>query len=52
MSLFEASYGRKCNMPISWDNRVGISVIGKVLLEELEENMVNIGKYLKASEEM
>jgi hypothetical protein len=51
MNPFEVFYGRKCNMPVSWDNRVDKVVIGLDLLKEMEENMVKIKKNLKAYQE-
>jgi len=44
MSPFEALYGRKCNMPVSWDNPVDIFIIGLELLREIEEQMVRLGR--------
>jgi hypothetical protein len=37
MSPFEALYGRKCNMPMSWDNPTDRVVVGLDLLKEMEE---------------
>jgi hypothetical protein len=49
MSLFEASYGRKCNTPVSWDNPTNRVVIGPKLLREMEGKMVKIRKSLKVA---
>jgi hypothetical protein len=35
--LFEALYGRKCNMLVSWDNPVDKAIIGPELLKDMEE---------------
>jgi hypothetical protein len=51
MSPFEALYGRKCNMLVSWDNPVDKVVVGPELLKEMEEHMVNIKKNLKAAQD-
>ena len=34
-SPFEIMYGRKCNTPISWSNRVDRLVLGPELLKEM-----------------
>jgi hypothetical protein len=49
MSPFEALYGRRCNMLVSWDNPIDHVVVGPELLQEMEEQMVKIGKNLKDS---
>ena len=43
MSPFEALYGRKCNMPISWDNPTDHAIVGPYLLQEMEEKLEKIG---------
>jgi hypothetical protein len=42
MSLFEALYGRKCNMLVIWDNPTNKFVIGPDLLKDMEEKMDKI----------
>jgi hypothetical protein len=51
MSLFEALYGKKCNMPVIWDNPKDIGIVGPYLLKEMEEKMEKIKKNLKASQD-
>jgi hypothetical protein len=41
---FEALYGRKCNILVSWHNLVYIAVVGPKLLKEMEEKMTKIKK--------
>jgi hypothetical protein len=36
MSPFEALYGRKCNIPINWDNLVDWITLGPDMLKEME----------------
>jgi hypothetical protein len=49
MSPFESLYGRKCNMPVSWDNPIDHAVVGPDFLWEMEAKMVKIRKNLKDS---
>jgi hypothetical protein len=49
MIPFEYLYGRKCNIPIIWDNLAGIAVIWPELLKEMEEKMEKITHNLKAT---
>jgi hypothetical protein len=51
MSPFEALYGRKCNMPVNWDNPSDHAVVEPDLLWEMEEKMLNILKNLKAAQD-
>jgi hypothetical protein len=51
MSPFEALYGRKCNTPVSWDNRDDRAVVGPELRKEMEDQMIKIKKNLKASQD-
>jgi hypothetical protein len=51
MNPFEALYGKKCNTPVSWDNLVNRVMVGLELLKEMEEQMVNIRKNLKVSQD-
>jgi len=46
-SSFEAIYGRKYSTLLSWDNLVGIMVIGEELLKDMGEKMEKIKKNLK-----
>jgi len=36
MSPFEVLYGRKCNIPITWDNLVDMIMLGNYMLKDLE----------------
>jgi hypothetical protein len=47
MSPFEALYARKCNTLVSWDNPADHVVVGPYFLQEMEEEMVRIGKNIK-----
>jgi hypothetical protein len=49
MSPFEALYGRKCNMPIRWDNPTDRSINDMELLREMEVLMVRINQNLKTA---
>jgi len=51
MNPFEALYDRKCNTPVSWDKPVDREVVGPYFLKEMEEQMLNIKKNLKASQD-
>jgi hypothetical protein len=51
MSPFEALYGRRCNTPVSLDNRANCAVVGPNLLREMEEQMVKIKHNLKVFED-
>jgi hypothetical protein len=49
MSPFEVLYGRKCNIPVNWDNPANKGVVGKDLLKEMEEQVAKIKKNLKVA---
>jgi hypothetical protein len=51
MIPFEALYGRKCNIPVNWDNPADRVVIESESLKEMEEQMVNIGNNLKDAQD-
>jgi hypothetical protein len=39
---FEELYGRKCSMPVSWDNPIDHAMVGPDMIWEMEEKMVKI----------
>jgi hypothetical protein len=47
MSPFEVLYGKKCRVPISWNNPVDKITLGPKLLKEMEHAMINIRQNLK-----
>ena len=47
MTPFEALYGHKCHIPISWDRMENRIMIGPEMLKEMEEQMVMICSRLK-----
>ena len=47
MSPFEALYGRRCKMSISWDNTVDRVIVGSEMLKDMEEQVVKIRQNLK-----
>jgi hypothetical protein len=51
MSPFEALYGRKFNTPVNWDNATDRVVLGPEFPKDMEDQMVNIKKNLKASQD-
>jgi hypothetical protein len=51
MAPFEALYGRKCNIPISWDNPVDRVTLGPEMLMELEQQMTQIKKNMKVAQD-
>jgi hypothetical protein len=51
MSPLESLYGRKCSMPIIWDNPTDHAVVGPHLLREMEEKMVKIKHNLKVPQD-
>ena len=51
MSLYEALYGRRCRIPVTWDNLVNRIVLGPELLKEMEQEVVKIRQNLKAAQE-
>jgi hypothetical protein len=52
ISPFEALYGRQCKIPINWSNPVGRITIGPDMLEEIEQQMIQIKKNLKISQDI
>jgi hypothetical protein len=51
MSPFEALYGRKCNIPINWDNPVEKITLGPDMLMELEQKITQIKKNMKVAQD-
>jgi hypothetical protein len=51
MSPFEALYGRKFIVPISWDNPMKNFTFGQDLLREMEQELIRIRNNLKASQD-
>jgi hypothetical protein len=51
MSPFEVLYGRKCRVPISWDNPVDKITLGPELLKEMEQAMIKIRQNLKVAQD-
>jgi hypothetical protein len=51
MSPFEALYGRKCRIPISWDNLVDRITLGPEMLKEMEQEVVRIKKNMKVAQD-
>ena len=51
MSLYEAFYGRRCRTTVTWDNPVNRVVLGLELLKEMEQEVVNIRKNMKAAQD-
>jgi hypothetical protein len=51
MAPFEALYGRKCNIPISWDNPVDRVTLGPEMLMELEQQMTQIKRNMKVAQD-
>jgi hypothetical protein len=49
MSPFEALYGRKCDIPVIWDNPADRVVLGLELLKDTEDQMVKIKQNLRAA---
>jgi hypothetical protein len=52
MSPFEALYGRRCNIVVSWDNSADREVVGPDLLKEMEEQTLKIKQNLKVAQDM
>jgi hypothetical protein len=48
---FEALYGRKCNIPINWINPVDRVTIGPDMVKEMEQQVIQIRKNLKISQD-
>jgi hypothetical protein len=51
MNPFEALYGRKCNILVSWNNSTDKVVHEIELFKEMEEHMVKIKQNLKATQD-
>jgi hypothetical protein len=51
MSPFEALYGKKCNIPVRWDNPADRVVLGPDLLKEMEDQAIKIKHNLKAAQD-
>jgi hypothetical protein len=51
MSPFEELYGRKCNIPINWDNLVEWITLGPDMLTEMELEIENIKQNLKVAQD-
>ena len=51
MRPYEALYGRRCRTLVTWDNLVNRVVIGPELHKEMEQDVVNIRKNLKAAQD-
>jgi len=49
MSLFEALYGKCCNIPINWSDLVNRVLIGPNMLENMGHEMKVINKNFKAA---
>jgi hypothetical protein len=47
MNSFEVLYGKKCRVPISWDNLVDRITLGPKLSKEMEQEMIKIRNNLK-----
>ena len=48
---FEVLYGRECNTPISWSNRVDRLILGLELLKEMELTMKQVQGNLKVAQD-
>ena len=51
MSPFKALYGRSCNTPISWSDLVSRVLIGPYMLAGMEQEMQEIKKNLKETQD-
>ena len=51
MSPYEASYGRRCRTPVTWDNPVNKVVLGTELFKEMEQEVVKIKQNLKPAQD-
>jgi hypothetical protein len=51
MSPFEVLYGRKCTIPITWENPMENLTLGPELLKEMEQAMIRIKQNLKISQD-
>ena len=46
MSMFEALYGRKCNVPVNYDKPMESLIVGPETLYDMEEQVVKIKQNL------
>ena len=51
MSPYEALYGMRCRIAVTWDNPVNRVVLGPELLKEMEQEVVKIRKNLKVAQD-
>lgn len=51
MSPFKALYGRKCNIPISWNNPMERITIRSDMLKEMEQQVIQIRQNMKAAQD-
>ena len=52
LSPFEILYGRKCNTPITWSNRVDRLMLRPDMLKELELTVKQVQSNLKTAQEI
>eukprot|EP00253_Pinus_taeda_P030825 PITA_30825 len=50
MSPFEVLYGRKCRVPVDWNNPVNKLALGPDMLSEMEEVVKKVRKNLRAAQ--
>ena len=51
MSPFKDHYGRRCNTPISWDDRIKKVTLKHYLLKDIKHEVRSIGKKLKVAQD-
>jgi hypothetical protein len=51
MIPFESLYGRKCNIPIKWNNPIDIVTIRPYMLKEIEQKVIHIRKNLRIAQD-
>lgn len=51
MSPFEVLYGRKCRVPIDWNNPVNKLALGPDMLAEMEETIKKVRQNLRAAQD-
>ena len=51
MSPFEVLYGRRCRVPIYWNNRVNKLALGPEVLVEMEETIKKVRQNLRATQD-
>jgi len=51
MSSFEVLYGKKCSVPISWDNPMDMITLGPKLMKEMEQAMIKTRHNLRDAQE-